>query len=82
MGVFDLPAMIDYILMSVNKRQLAYFGHSQGSTIIFVLLSERPEYNSKISSIHAMAPQVAPRYYSPLFLPIIPFIDEIRVRKI
>lgn len=33
-------------------------GHSQGGNIIFILLSERPEYNAKIALVHGMAPAV------------------------
>lgn len=79
MGIFDLPAIIDYILLHTQKHQLTYIGHSQSSTIIFVLLAERPNYNRKISSIHTMAPQVIPKYYHPLIAPIVPYLDDITV---
>ncbi|XP_055301156.1 lipase 3-like [Sitodiplosis mosellana] len=48
-GFFDLPAMIDYVLMQTGQKQLIYIGHSQGVTSAFVMLSERPEYNEKIA---------------------------------
>lgn len=57
-GVFDLPAMIDYTLAYTNQSQLIYVGHSQGVTSMFVLLSELPEYNKKIAMVHAMTPPV------------------------
>lgn len=50
MGVYDLPALIDFILARTGQEQLIYAGHSQGGTSLFVLLSERREYNKKISS--------------------------------
>ncbi|XP_037949314.1 lipase 3-like [Teleopsis dalmanni] len=55
-GVVDIAAMIDYILETTNEKQLHYAGHSQGTTVYFVLMSDRPEYNSKIKSAHMLAP--------------------------
>ncbi|XP_026468945.1 lipase 3-like [Ctenocephalides felis] len=55
-GVIDLPAMIDHVLNVTKQTSLHYAGHSQGTTSFFVMLSERPEYNSKISCMHALAP--------------------------
>lgn len=48
-GVYDIPATIDYILSSTNQTKLAFAGVSQGSAVILVTLSELPEYNDKIS---------------------------------
>lgn len=56
MGVHDLPATIDYILSTTGQRQLFYIGHSQGSTSLFVMLSEKPEYNGKIAKMVSYAP--------------------------
>lgn len=55
-GREDLPAMIDYVLNTTNKTQLAYIGHSQGTTTFFVMCSEKPEYNKKISTMIALSP--------------------------
>ena len=57
-GLFDLPATIDYILAVTRQRSLLYFGHSMGANILFVLLSERPEYNAKVRAAFAAAPAV------------------------
>lgn len=65
-GVYDLSAMIDYILEQTKQTKLIYIGHSQGSTSVFVLLSERPEYNEKIAMVHAMAPPIILKYNHPL----------------
>lgn len=48
-GIFDIPASIDYILKYTNQTKLSYVGHSQGVTSFFVMLSELPEYNDKIN---------------------------------
>uniref|UniRef100_T1H449 AB hydrolase-1 domain-containing protein n=1 Tax=Megaselia scalaris TaxID=36166 RepID=T1H449_MEGSC len=55
-GIYDLPAMIDYILEKTQNQQIHYIGHSQGTTTLLVLLSEKPEYNKKLQSAHLLAP--------------------------
>ncbi|XP_055375623.1 lipase 1-like [Condylostylus longicornis] len=55
-GIYDLPATIDYILNVTNYEKIHYIGHSQGTTIFWVMGSERPEYNNKILSMQALAP--------------------------
>lgn len=55
-GLFDLPASIDYILDKTKRSHLHYVGHSQGTTTYLVFLSLRPEYNFKIKSGHLLAP--------------------------
>ncbi|XP_031635022.1 lipase 3-like [Contarinia nasturtii] len=66
----DLPAMIDFILYRSNHNQLIYGGHSQGGTTIFALLSERPEYNKKISLVHAIAAAVYLKNAQSFLIPI------------
>lgn len=56
MGIYDQPAIIDYILAKTNSSKLYYVGFSQGTTSLLVMLSERPEYNSKIYAASLMAP--------------------------
>lgn len=58
MGVYDLPAKIDYILKETGKPDLFYIGWSQGTTAFFIMASERPEYVSKIRMMSALAPAV------------------------
>lgn len=73
-GAIDTPTMIDYTLKQTKQEKLICFGHSQGATVIFVLLSERPEYNDKISSIHMLASSVISRESS---LPMLLFANNI-----
>jgi pimeloyl-ACP methyl ester carboxylesterase len=56
MGMYDLPAEIDYILASTTQKDLSYVGHSMGTTMFFVLMSKKPEYNAKIRHMIALAP--------------------------
>ncbi|XP_043064752.1 lipase 1 [Drosophila ficusphila] len=55
-GMYDLPAMIDGVLQKTGYQKLSYIGHSQGTTSFFVMASSRPEYNSKIHVMSALAP--------------------------
>lgn len=55
-GIYDLPVTIDYVLDHTGQSSLFYCGHSQGSTIFWVMMSELPEYNSKIILMQAFAP--------------------------
>lgn len=57
-GTYDLPASIDHILNHTSERQLYFIGLSQGSTIMYVMLSALPEYNEKIKAYLNMAPCV------------------------
>lgn len=57
-GRLDLPAMIDYVLRITKQPNLKYVGFSQGTTSFFVMASERPEYNDKISLMVALSPVV------------------------
>ncbi|CAB3373680.1 Hypothetical predicted protein [Cloeon dipterum] len=56
MGIFDLPAMIDYVLEQTGETQVNYVGHSMGTTAFWVMGSEKPEYNAKIRQMHALRP--------------------------
>lgn len=57
-GYYDLPASIDYVLNHTGESKVHYIGHSQGTTAFFIMASERPEYQNKIQTMHAMAPAV------------------------
>ncbi|XP_059483957.1 uncharacterized protein LOC132201648 [Neocloeon triangulifer] len=56
LGIYDLPAFIDYILKWTFSTELDYIGHSLGTTGFFIMTAERPEYNNKIRQMHAFAP--------------------------
>lgn len=56
MGVYDLPATIDYILAATKQPKIYFLGHSQGTTSFFVMMAIKPEYNDKIFKFAAYAP--------------------------
>ena len=58
MGIYDIPAVINYI-KTVNKtnEKIIYFGHSQGTTLMFSGLSEKYDfYKENIKLFVALAP--------------------------
>ncbi|XP_015124109.1 lipase 3 [Diachasma alloeum] len=52
----DLPAMLDYIIATTGQPQLSYIGHSLGTTLILMLLADKPEYNHKLTVVIHFAP--------------------------
>ncbi|ODM93618.1 Lipase 3 [Orchesella cincta] len=56
MGMYDVPAVTNKILLETNARKIFYVGHSQGTTQYFVGLSELPEMNDKIAAAFLLAP--------------------------
>lgn len=67
-GIYDLPASIDYILNQTSNSNLFYVGFSQGATAMYVLLTMRPEYNEKIIAYAHLAPAAFMKHQrSPLF---------------
>jgi hypothetical protein len=60
MGMYDVPAEIDYILKSTQNDNLAaYIGHSEGTTQFFIGSSMKPEYfNEKVELFIGLAPIV------------------------
>lgn len=60
--------MIDEILKLTGNERIFYVGHSQGTTAFYVMLSERPEYNEKITAMFSLAPVAyCSRMTSPVF---------------
>lgn len=57
-------------------------GHSQGTTVFFVLLSMRPEYSLKISTAHLMAPVAYMRYATVFKKSLVLVMNQIVVRKL
>ncbi|OAD53405.1 Lipase 3 [Eufriesea mexicana] len=56
LGIYDIPAIIDYILDRTIYEKLFYIGHSQGSTQFWVTMSQKPNYNTKVKLMIGLAP--------------------------
>lgn len=86
-GLYDLPAQIDYILNVRQRKSLAYIGHSQGNLAMFILQSFHPEWAQKIKPFIAMAPiAFIPNVYfgsvRTFIKAISPFITTMRLNEI
>ncbi|XP_043465860.1 lipase 1-like [Leptopilina heterotoma] len=57
-GLYDHPAMIDFILKETKEKRLFHVCHSEGCTELFVMASLRPEYNQKIKLSVNLSPSV------------------------
>ncbi|XP_068054655.1 putative lysosomal acid lipase/cholesteryl ester hydrolase [Anomalospiza imberbis] len=56
MAMYDLPAMVGFILMQTEQEQLFYVGHGQGSSLGFIAFSSLPHLAKKIKLFFALAP--------------------------
>lgn len=74
-GIYDIPAKIDRILDVTQQEKIFYIGHSQGTTVFFVMLSEKPEYNAKIRMMSALAPVAYMGKIPNFFLRLIAFFQ-------
>ncbi|GBP63056.1 Lipase 3 [Eumeta japonica] len=58
-ALHDQPAIIEYIINTKDSNaKITYIGHSMGTTILFAMLSLRPEYNDILHAGFALAPVV------------------------
>ncbi|GJQ77030.1 hypothetical protein Trydic_g15224 [Trypoxylus dichotomus] len=81
-GLYDISATIDYILLRTKSAKLAYIGHSQGVTSFLVLTSTYPEYNDKISIMVGLAPAAYMAHVrNPLFRTMSRFWELIYAKK-
>lgn len=44
MGIYDIPAVIDFILTETGRTKLTYIGHSQGTALLFAALTIKNDY--------------------------------------
>lgn len=57
-ALIDLPTQIEFVLKKTNSSKVAYISYSQSTTLMFALLSMRPEFSEKLVTFIAMAPVV------------------------
>ncbi|XP_021190895.3 lipase 1 [Helicoverpa armigera] len=55
-GIYDVPAMIDYVLNYTGFEKLNYIGFSQGTGTFLVMCSEKPGYCDKVKLVISLAP--------------------------
>ncbi|XP_073960785.1 gastric triacylglycerol lipase-like [Choristoneura fumiferana] len=62
MGLYDIPAMVDYVLEQTSAKKLIYIGFSQGGGTFFIMNSEKPEYAEKIGLFIGLSPSTRNLY--------------------
>ncbi|XP_053164949.1 putative lysosomal acid lipase/cholesteryl ester hydrolase [Hemicordylus capensis] len=75
-AMYDLPAMINFILKKTGQKQLYYVGHSQGTTVGFIAFSVMPELSQKIKMFVALAPVVSIKHVSVPMLKLLSSLPE------
>ncbi|XP_049938990.1 lipase 3-like [Schistocerca serialis cubense] len=79
-GIYDMPAQIDHVLNTTGHQQIYYVGHSMGTTMFYVGMSMKPEYNEKIRAMFSLAPIAYMNHMiSPLFQLLAPFTTSAQV---
>ncbi|XP_049938989.1 lipase 3-like [Schistocerca serialis cubense] len=79
-GIYDMPAQIDYVLNATGHKQIYYIGHSMGTTMFYVGMSMKPEYNEKIRAMFSLAPIAYMNHMiSPLFQLLAKFTTSAQV---
>ncbi|CAH2986858.1 unnamed protein product [Chilo suppressalis] len=56
MGLYDVPALVDYVLNKTGVEKLNYIGYSQGAGTFFAMCSDRPGHCEKINLMIGLAP--------------------------
>lgn len=78
-AVIDIPTTIDYILNVTNKKEMVYYGHSQGSTVSYILCAERPEYNDILKVVFSLGPSAYFEHADPVYHIFAYYLDYLEV---
>ena len=81
MGIYDLPAVFDYVY-NVTRRKIVYIGHSMGTTMSFVFLSNstlRNRYSKIIKKVMGLAPVAYMAHVKTPFKNLAYVMNEIKV---
>ena len=81
MALFDLPAMIDYVLNTTKMSSLGYIGHSQGTMMAFSGTSVNSDLASKLNVLIALGPVSTVKYITSPIRYLAPISRDTEVRK-
>lgn len=79
MGLYDVPANIEFILNVTLKAKLIYIGHSMGATMFYIATIRHPELNNKIDLMIGLAPVASMAHFSSPVKLLAPHVDAIQV---
>lgn len=57
-ALIDLPSQIEFVLKETGAPKASFIGYSQSTSLMFALLSMRPEFSDKLAAFVALAPVV------------------------
>jgi lysosomal acid lipase/cholesteryl ester hydrolase len=80
MALYDLPAMIYYVLNATKMSSLGYIGHSQGTMMAFADSSVNTELASKLNVLIALGPVSTVKYITSPIRYIAPLSRDVEVR--
>ncbi|XP_046626862.1 lipase 3-like isoform X1 [Neodiprion virginianus] len=79
MGIYDLPATIDYITKYKKEKSILYVGHSMGTTMFYVMASERPDVARKVGAMFSLAPIAFLNHAKSPIRIVAPYIQDIEM---
>ncbi|GMR45783.1 hypothetical protein PMAYCL1PPCAC_15978, partial [Pristionchus mayeri] len=59
---YDATAAVDKVLEVTGATSLFWIGHSQGTTVGFMMLADKPQYNQKVRALFQIAPAGTAHY--------------------
>lgn len=80
-GIYDLPAMITYIVKLKQSLLRAYIGFSMGTTCFYVMSSERPQIARLLQSMYSLAPVVFMKHVQSPLRYLAPFATNYKVNQ-
>lgn len=78
MGIYDLPAVINFIT-NLKQANLIYIGHSMGTTMGYIMGTERPQIANKVQLMISFAPVAFMKHIKSPVRIIAPYTRNIEV---
>jgi len=75
MALYDIPAILTYVTQTTGQPQVAYVGHSQGTTQMFGAASLSADVRAKISVFVALAPACYFQHQSSFLVSLLADLD-------
>lgn len=78
---YDLPDTIEFVQKLTGHQKVGYVGHSQGTAMMFGLMSEKPDYADIVEPFVALAPvayvdhSISPVKYFSIYTPIFEHVN-------
>lgn len=78
---YDLPDTIEFVQKLTGHQKVGYVGHSQGTAMMFGLLSDQPEYADIVEPFVALAPvayvsnSISPAKYFAVYTPLFEHVN-------